>query len=166
MKLTPFLLIASVLLPISQAISQERVIEETGFGPLRIGMSMAELDALGLDVRYGEPDQGEVGDYCTETGIGKLDLGAIVEGRVLARVYFWDATYATGAGIRVGHTEQQVRDAYGDALTVKPHAYTNGSYLFKLNDQGVGLVFETDRGIVSGISIGKLPAIRYIEGCS
>jgi len=128
-------------------------------------MSKADLDGLGMKLTYFPPDEGEVGIYCTDVEVAELKLSLIVEDGVLSRIYFFKPDYATQSGIKVGDPEKKVRTAYGKALKIERHAYNEGFYLFKLNKQGVGLLFETDRGIISSISIGRRPTIGYIEGC-
>lgn len=163
MKLVTFLLLALVV-PASLAGAQDKIIEETGIGPLRIGMTKAELDALGLEIEYGEVEEGDL-DYCTYVSVKEPKLVGLMEKRVLGRIYFEDHDYVTREGIRVGDSEAKVRGTYGESLTEEPHAYVDGFYLFKLDSQGAGLLFEIDQGVVSGISAGVRPTIGYIEGC-
>lgn len=163
-KLTAVLWVFACLSP-AKASEDKLYIEETGFGPLQIGMTKAALEALGKKVDYHIPNGDQVGIDCTNASVEGINPSLILENGGLARIYFFKPDYATRSGIKVGDSEKKVRATYGKALKVEPHAYNEGFYLFKLNKQGVGLLFETDRGIISSISVGRRPTIEYMEGC-
>ena len=76
----------------------------------------------------------------------------------------------TPSGVRVGDSEASVRRRFAGQLRVSHHAYTDGFYLEFVPqdraDRNRRVIFETDRGRVSSIRAGRLPEVRYIEGCS
>ena len=89
----------------------------------------------------------------------------VVEGRV-ARVDVDGTGPRTAAGIGVGSLESEVHDAYPDRVTASPHKYVEGHYLTVEQSEGSLLIFETDGNRVTSYRAGKLPAVRWIEGCS
>ena len=70
------------------------------------------------------------------------------------------------AGIEVGATESQVREAYGARVSSSPHKYTNGRYLTISADSDHRVVFETDGERVTRYRVGRLPEVEWVEGCS
>ena len=75
---------------------------------------------------------------------------------------------ATREGIRIGATEQEVKQKYGPRLRISSHPYMDdaGHYMeLSANDSRYGLLFETTDDRVINIRAGKTGAIRLIEGC-
>lgn len=93
----------------------------------------------------------------------------LTEGRI-ARVDIWKRGISTVSGIRVGDSERSVRRRFAGRLRVTPHEYTSGWYLEFVPKDRVDrtrrVIFETKNGRVSYIRAGRLPEVRYIEGCA
>lgn len=152
-----------------------------GWGPLRIGMSRAEVEAA-----VGPPDA-EGGwiepEECDEFRPARAPEGLyvmILEGR-LARISVRGAGVATERGIAPGAPADAVRRAYGERLLASPHEYLapDGEYLtiwadgrrvapdaYVEDEEARGLRFEMglDRR-VEVIHAGG-PSIQYVEGCA
>lgn len=73
----------------------------------------------------------------------------------------------TARGITLGSTLQQVKAAYAGLLTVRPAPYTTGGRIAELSGPAdTRMRFETDAGgIVTNITVGRIPQVDYIEGC-
>lgn len=140
-----------------------------GLGPVAIGMTkrQAELaagtrivyDGAGLrNCRYAAPRNDAI-----------RASFMLIDGRV-ARVDVAKRGTATPSGVRVGDSEASVRRLFGDQLVISRHAYTNGSYLEVVprdtKDRNRRVIFETDGSRVTYIRAGRLPEVRYIEGCA
>lgn len=74
-------------------------------------------------------------------------------------------------GFTVGARPRAIRAAFGDRLRVTRHQYNPaGRYLeFVPRDRveaGRRVIFETDGERVTYIRAGRLPEVRYIEGCA
>jgi hypothetical protein len=128
-------------------------------------MSLSELrSALGGSLVLEGPVEGgcryaRPGGECT--GLHFM----LVDG-VLARIDVDDGDYPTISGARVGDSEERVQALYKNRLEVSRHAYVEGHYLRLVSGDGKSaLVFETERGTVVQIRIGRLPEADYIEGC-
>jgi hypothetical protein len=142
-----------------------------GFGPARVGMTADELSAaLGTKVIVDAPlDEGENCQYAkAERGLDGVAF-MMIDGRV-ARVDVESKEYATASGARVGMTEREVKALYRGRLRVSPHHYTDGHYLTYVprdaRDKNYRVVFETDGKVVTGVRVGRLPEVEYVEGCA
>ena len=164
------------------APAAEPVLTAEGYGPLRIGMTLAEVTAaLGAD-----SDPGAVGgpepESCDQFRPARAPEGLLVmieEGRLTRISLHGEAAVATDRGLRLGATPAQVRAAYGAAVEAEPHEYQDppAEYLTiraKGGNSAPGGVAEPgSRGIryevgqegrVETIHAGG-PSIQYVEGC-
>ena len=143
-------------------------VSERSVGPLRIGMSLSEVEAaLGARV----PGADSVAE-CTSVRPPRGPAGVsmmLVKGRV-ARVDVDSAAIATVAGARVGDTETAVQRFYAGRTSVSPHKYTDGHYLTVTPagaaDSSYRIIFETDGQRVTRYRAGRLPEVAWVEGCS
>ena len=81
-----------------------------------------------------------------------------------------ESTIETGAGAKIGDTEERIKALYPGRVAVEPHAYTDGHYLVvtppAAADSSFRIVFETDGKNVLRYRSGLMPAVEYVEGCS
>ena len=139
-----------------------------GWGPVRIGMTRADVaEALGV-VPRGEPV--EPGGGCVEQ-ISDAHPGMwfMFEDGRLTRISIGEQSrITTPHGIGIGATAAQVRKAYSRGLKAEVHHYEGrpAEYLtWWAIPKWRGLRFETDaRRRVQTIHAGG-PSIEYIEGC-
>lgn len=153
-----------------------------GYGPLRIGMTLAEVNsALGPD---SDPEAvgGPEPEVCDQFRPARAPEGLLVmieEGR-LARITLHEAApVATDRGLRVGAAAAVVRAAYGAAVSAEPHEYQEppAEYLTiwtrgapaagggTTDPAARGMRYEVaSDGRVAAIHAGG-PAIQYVEGC-
>ena len=153
-----------------------------GIGPVRIGMTPEEAtQAVGREVAVDESsllnDAESVCGFAEVSG-GPAGLAFMVlrpdpsaDWRIYRIDVFEEGRIATGGGIRIGSTEDQVKLVYGDELKVEPHHYTGpeGHYLvLDVDGEGTGLMllFETDGAKVTQFRSGNEEAVRYVEGCA
>jgi hypothetical protein len=159
------------------------VLTAEGFGPLRIGMSRAELvEALGED-RNPEAVGGPDPERCDEFRPARAPEGMLVmieEGRLSRISLVAGAKVATDRGLTVGAAAAAVRDAYGNALKSGPHKYEGrpAAYFTVWATKGPkadqyeaaptarGILYEVGTtGLVKAIHAGG-PSIQYVEGCA
>lgn len=164
------------------APAAEPVLTAEGYGPLRIGMTLAEVEAaLGPD---SDPDAvgGPEPESCDQFRPARAPEGMLVmveEGRLTRITLHEEARIATDRGLRVGAAAAEVRAAYGASLTAEPHEYQEppAEYLTIWTRgapaPGEGTVDPAARGLryevasdgrVSAIHGGG-PSIQYVEGC-
>jgi hypothetical protein len=139
----------------------------TGYGPIRAGMALAEAERI-----LGEPllpkPQGEPCAYVMpweRPGVAFM----VVEGRI-ARFDVRADSVKTDEGAGIGDSEARIHALYPGRVEVQPHKYVNGHYLIvrpaATADSTFRLIFETDGKRVTTYRSGRLPEVRWIEGCS
>lgn len=160
--------------PVARA-PNERLITPDGWGPLRIGMSTAEvIAAAGEDASpaaVGGPDP----DRCDEFRPSRAPAGILVmlENGVLTRISVSRNTgIETPEGFRIGDSGDDVMRAYGSRAQVEPHQYQEAPAKYitvwwqaSRGAERHGIRYEVDAtGNIAHIRAGG-PAIEYVEGC-
>ena len=147
------------------------VLTPDGWGPVRIGMTEAQVERA-LRVRlHGEPLESRDENACVEMDSARFpDVVFMFEDKKLSRISLWEkSTITTSRGIGLGSSADQVRRAYGRALIASPHIYESApaEYLTYWVVKGKrGVRFETDgERRVQAIHAGA-SAIEYVEGCA
>jgi hypothetical protein len=155
-----------------------------GYGPLRIGMTRAEVvTALGDD---SDPNSvgGAEPEVCDQWRPARAPDGLLVmiQDGVLTRISAAaPSTLKTDRGFGVGDTAAAIKAAYGPLAVAQPHKYsappaedifvwasggpaTAGAWVDDAAARGVR--YEIDgEGKVSIVHVGG-PAIQLVEGCS
>jgi len=143
----------------------------SGLGPVRIGMSRAQV-AKALDTEL----EGEAFDNegsCIELFPDREELKGtyfmFLEGK-LSRISVSEPSHlVTPRGIGVGATAEEVRKAYGDKLQAEPNHYLDlpAEYLtFWLKPESRGVRFETNTDQKVEIIHAGNDSIQLIEGCA
>lgn len=148
-----------------------------GFGPLRIGMTRAEVEAaLGPDAdpeAVGGPDP----DSCDMFRPNRAPDGLLVmvENGVLTSVWLSrNTTVETDRALNIGDTAAEVKRVYGAAAVVEPHKYAPAPAEYvtvwataeRQGPAARGLTYEIGAdGRVESIAGGG-PSIQYVEGCA
>lgn len=153
-----------------------------GWGPLKIGMTLAEVTAaMGPDAdpnAIGGPDP----DSCDQFRPANAPEGMIVmiEAGKLTRISLTELSMLkTDKGLGLGDTAAAVKTAYGAAAQATPHKYQDApaEYItvwdggpraepYVQDETARGLVYEIDgTGNVGAIHAGG-PSIQYVEGCA
>jgi hypothetical protein len=141
-------------------------LSETGWGPIRAGMSVAEARAT-LGGQLAEPGNRECDHVRPPSGPAGVLL--MIVGGEVARVQVRDSSVATTAGARIGDTEARINQLYPGRVRTTPHKYTDGHYLTVAGagaDSVHRLVFETDGQRVTEYRAGRIPEVEWVEGCS
>lgn len=146
-----------------------------GWGPLRIGMSRAEVvAAAGEDANpgaVGGPDP----ERCDEFRPANAPAGLLVmiERGILTRISVsGNAGIETPAGFHVGDPGSRVIAEFGSRARVEPHQYRDAPAryitVWRQAPSGAdrrGIRYETDAaGKIVHIRAGG-PSIEYVEGC-
>ena len=144
-----------------------------GYGPLRFGMTVAEMREAWGPTLHGAPPDGaaEACHYLNVVGEGASPHPAFMvdEGRFVRYDVSIDALTAPGGGRR-GMTEAGLQALYKGSLQASPHEYVDGGNYLAFDTSGVApsrLVFETDgQGRATEWRVGLSPQVDYVEGCS
>jgi hypothetical protein len=144
------------------------VVRDDGIGPVKIGMSLSEMNNV-LHEKWTMPeDKNEQSCFYVDSA-KHADIGfMILDGR-LARIDVDRPGVRTAKGIQVGDSEARALRVYGPNLKVEPHFYTSpeGHYLtIYSSDSRYGIRFETDSGKINMFYAGTSAAISLVEGCS
>ena len=151
-------------------LSPSSRVSTAGLGPVEVGMTRAQAEraarmrlvlvgpALG-SCRYARPADRSV------------RASFMLTGRHIARVDVERRGIATRSGIRVGDREAAVRRRFAGRLRITRHEYVEGGRYLELVPRDRGernrrVVFETDGRRVTYIRAGRLPEVRYVEGCA
>jgi hypothetical protein len=152
-----------------------------GYGPLKIGMTQAEVDAAvgppPANAAEAEPAE------CRQYHPPRAPEGLLVmtEKGVLTRLTaIRGSTVKTADGVGVGYDGEQLKTKYGATARFSPHKYVEApagyltawvgpdhlSSAYVSDPAARGLVFEIgEDGKVAFIHAGG-PSIQYVEGCS
>jgi hypothetical protein len=141
-----------------------------GLGSMTIGMHVNDVErATGMEVDISS-------DFSPQCRYGQLVGGPrglllMFGERVLVRIDIGtESAIETDTGIGVGDPISEVEDAYGDELEREPHPYLGdrGSYLIfdPEPEDGLLIIFETNRRSVTSFRSGFDEQVRYIEGCA
>ena len=147
-----------------------------GYGPLRIGMTRAEVEAaLGPDANpgaVGGPDPESCDMFRPERA--PEGLLVMVQDGVLTSVWLSrNTSVETDRALNVGDPASEVKRVYGAAAEVMPHKYVEApaeyitvwSTADHQSAAARGLKYEIGRdGRVQSIAGGG-PSIAYVEGC-
>jgi hypothetical protein len=134
-----------------------------GFGRLKVGLNRAKIERrAGRRLRFSYST-----GSCAIWGIrGVRGLSIMtIRGR-LARVDAHRGTWRTSKGIRLGDTEQKIRERYS-RLRTERHPYDpEGQYLI-VRGPHRRVVFETNGDDeVTSFRGGRVPPVMFIEGCA
>jgi hypothetical protein len=157
---------ATVPTPVSEADE----LRLDGLGSMTIGMHVDDVErATGMEVDVSS-------DFSPQCRYGQLvggpnDLFLMFSRRVLVRIDIGtESEIQTDTGIGVGDPISEVEDAYGDELEHELHPYLGdrGSYLIfdPEPEDGLLIIFETNRRSVTSFRSGFDEQVRYIEGCA
>jgi hypothetical protein len=145
-------------------------LELRGFGPVRVGMTVAEAGAaLGTRlVPVIDPPDDECATYGPESGFDGVAF--LVARGIVARTDVTAGSTQTTEGVALGQSEDEAQRRYGGRLAVGDHDYlVGGRYLTLIPtapaDEDFRLVIETDGRKVTALRAGRLPEVEYSEGC-
>lgn len=163
-------------------------ITSEGWGPLRIGMTRAEVTAaVGATATpgaVGGPDEAAC-DLFHPARAPEGMLVMIQQDRLTSITLRNNLDLKTDRGFGVGDQASAIKAAYGSTALVQPHKYVDGAEYITVwtntggatpNEDGWipenttpnarGMRYETSaEGVVTAVHAGG-PSIQYVEGCS
>jgi len=153
-----------------RALTTNSRISTSGLGPVGIGLTKGQAERV---ARTRIVYQGVALGNCRYAAPRDRSLRAsfmLIKNRV-ARVDVSRRGVATPSGIRVGDSEASVRRQLAGRLKVSRREYVmGGSYLEFVPREGKDsnrrVIFESNGRRITYIRAGRLPEVRYIEGCA
>lgn len=145
-------------------------LSEDGLGQIQIGMNLS--DAVNMGLLNENPTMNPQCDFvfpAVGAGIPEGVSVMVVKGEI-ARIDVDTGSVTTEDGAKIGDTEDHIKSIYGDEVKVEPHKYIEGGhYMTVAGDSasaGNALVFETDGKRVTMFRGGRLPEVKWVEGCT
>jgi hypothetical protein len=145
-------------------------LNEDGLGQIQVGMNLS--DAVNMGLLNENPTMRKECDFvfpAVGAGIPDGVSVMVVNGKV-ARIDVDTGSVTTEDGAKIGDTEDRLKTIYNGDLQVEPHKYIDGGhYMTVLGDSasaGKAIVFETDGKHVTSFRAGRLPEVKWVEGCS
>ena len=154
-----------------------------GLGPIRIGMSIADVERASGLTFHGAAEQRGQSCYYVDSPLPTDAISLLIKSGRVAGVSIYGSMYPTISGIRGGDSESKVRAAYGARLSEFRSRSTDPSdaLIYTPKDPSEGqyrMVFTLMAGppggapsVVSGIHAAKLPDGRHLltgaagDGC-
>jgi hypothetical protein len=171
--------------PVDEApptVASADVLAAEGWGPLKIGMTLAEVTAaLGPDSNPNSVG-GSDPESCDQFRPERAPEGVLVmiqKGK-LTRISLVElSAIKTDRGLGIGDTADAIKAAYGDQAKATPHKYQDkpAEYItwwtggprtepYVEDETARGIVYEIDgTGKAGAIHAGD-PSIQYVEGCA
>jgi hypothetical protein len=145
-------------------------LNEDGLGQIQIGMNLD--DAVNMGLLNENPEMNTQCDFvfpAVGAGIPDGVSVMVVKGKV-ARIDVDTGSVTTEDGAKIGDTEAKLQTIYDGDLQIEPHKYIEGGhYMTVMGDSasaGKAIVFETDGKRVTSFRAGRLPEVKWVEGCS
>jgi hypothetical protein len=144
-------------------------LNEDGLGQILVGMTLD--DAVSMGLLNENPNMNANCDFvfpAVGAGIPEGVSVMVVKGKV-ARIDVDTGAVTTDDGGKIGDSEDRIKSIYGDELRIEPHKYVEGGhYMTVMGDSasaGKAIVFETDGKRVTMFRAGRLPEVKWVEGC-
>jgi hypothetical protein len=135
-----------------------------GFGPLRIGMSFAQVRSLAPGLRSTPPAL-RASSNCDQLPLpGHPGVALMFVGDELARIDLFRAGLRTTRGIGPGSSVAQAMRAY-PGLNAEPRAYEEDERFLTQRSGANAIRFETEKGRIENVYAGRWAQVQYIEGC-
>ncbi len=164
-------------IPVAAPESKANVLESSGHGDIRVGMTTDDVAAKGYTVTITQPpfDEGSTCAYAKIEGleglsvmldgkkIVRFDVDNTADGKPLA--HNWQST----GGATIGSSHADLKRIYGETIAFEPHRYTGpeGQYaIVRDRDGKTGTVFETDGKSVERWRTGLWEEVQWVEGCA
>lgn len=135
-----------------------------GLGPLRVGRTVAEIEALtGYDMK---PSYGTRSCRIWTLAGAPEGISVMTANGKVVRVDVFKRPWETLLGIHVGMKGAVVRRRH-PGLRVAPHPYTPGGHYLIVGGKPRRMIFETGRrGRITSFRGGLSKPVGYIEGCA
>src|SRR3954467_11818828 len=155
----------SPLPPRASPPSTGLTISSNTFGPLRVGMTVAEA-AKAMGGGFAAP-----ANYSGGCGYAKLvkaptGLAVMLDNNRIARFEVRSGGVTTAEGAKIGDSEARINSLYAGKVTTTPHKYVQGGHYLTVTPSAGStnrIVFETDGAKVTEYRSGKTPEVLQVE---
>jgi len=146
------------------------ILTADGIGPLRIGMTLQQLEAaIGRKVDLSDLSSDDT-SVCAEIDVpGWENIGLLMENLRVTVIYI-DRPYRTIDGVYHGMSETDLKRRFGHQAVFGYRPYFGGDphahNVVVKKGRRREFLFQTENDKVSSISVGDLPGVEYWEGCA
>jgi hypothetical protein len=162
-----FATLITIVVTSGPSAGQDRwVIAFNGVGPVKIGMSLSELNTS-LHERFTMPTEKDEQGCFYVSSAKHPHISFMIEDRHVVRVDVDGAGIPTTQGVQVRDSEEHALHVYGPKLNVSESQYDSGGHYLTIRseDGRNGIRFETEKGKIQTYYAGRFEAIQYVEGC-
>lgn len=136
-----------------------------GFGPLKVGMSFAQVRKL-APALVAMPADLRASTGCDQVPLpGHPGVALMFVDGVLDRVDLFEPGPRTTRGVKPGDPVQRAMRAY-PGLSAEPRAYEENERFLTARSGANAIRFETKNGRIDKVYAGRWAQVQYIEGCS
>ena len=142
-------------------------ITPNGFGPLRVGMTVAQA-AAAMGGGFAAPNGYDGGCGYARLTKAPAGLAVMLQGGKIARFEVRNGGIQTAAGARIGDSEARIKSLYGSSVASTPHKYVQGGHYLTVTPASGSsnrIVFEPDGSKVTEYRSGKIPEVEQVERC-
>lgn len=142
-------------------------ITPNSFGPLRVGMTVAQA-ASAMGGGFAAPSGYDGGCGYARLTKAPAGLAVMLEGGKIARFEVRNGGIKTAEGAGIGDTEARIKSLYGATVASTPHKYVQGGHYLTVTPSAGSsnrIVFETDGSKVTEYRSGKTPEVEQVERC-
>ncbi len=140
----------------------ELALSSGAIGPVTFGTTLSQVEiSLGQAMRLDQTDNPEC-SFVAFKALPKVRF--MVEKGVITRADI-EPEIATASGLRIGDTEDVVKQKHGN-VKIEPHKYVQGGHTLTVPGEGKSaMVMESDGTKITAIRAGLNPSVSYVEGC-
>ncbi|MBV8976468.1 MAG: hypothetical protein JOZ13_03735 [Alphaproteobacteria bacterium] len=146
------------------------VLTPDGIGPIRIGMTLQQVQkAVGGTINLHD-DASDDQNVCAETDVpGWPNVSLLLE-NLRVTVISIGKPYRTRDGVGIGWTEPVLKQIFGSHAVFGPRPYFEDdphahNVIVKVS-KNREFLFQTKDSKIESISLGELPSVEYWEGCA
>ena len=163
--------------PAATRAAPDFIVGPDGVRDVRIGMTLAEVEALGHRATAEPAEEGMTCTYATISGMG--GIGVMLEsGRIVRFDVSWPPVdtdkavsgmeWRTAEGIGLASTEADLRAVYGQRMQIETNKYDERwrDIIVRTEGSNRALLFQTDGSTVQAWRAGDWDAVQLVEGCS
>lgn len=169
-SLPKFVLLLCSLAALSQAHAADVVLTMESYGPVRVGMTVAEVHEQLLKLgRKHLPNPRKTAKKGCDHYQASERLSFMTEDGRVVRIETSEPEAVTPSGIRVGSSIEKVRRAFGSRIEDMQQKYSENeaerTIVLVSGDKRFAIRVEAG-ATVTEIYAGAEHAIRYVEGCA
>ena len=146
-----------------------------GYGPVKVGMTIAEAESAMGTKLHTLDDQGNISDrppwdecdFVYPSKDSRVGVYMMVQGGRISHISAKSKEIHTPSGVRLGDAASKIRRLFGARLEIEGHHYLDNAFYYFVweTNRHYGVKFEIVDDTVESIDAGD-QTIMLVEGCS